>query len=318
MVEVATGEPAAAEALLRQCQADEPERAEVAHALGDFLAGQGRPLDALAPLKRVAALEPAQWMYAFTLATVQLELGQTKEAIASLQNALHLNPSHSASYTALARILLLQGQRHEARQLLEAALPVVNEPAWVEGLLGSLLAGDGALEAGLMLLERALSAHPEHAGFNADKAQVLLSLGRIEELVSFCEALEQSGEASSATRLAWAEALEHERPEQALELYRQLMESDPGDWLAANAAGLLPLRESAGEAEALDEAREFLSLALERSNGRVEPALNLARVLLSRGEVEAGRDLARQVIAAVPSGPLRAEAEQLLALDTEP
>jgi tetratricopeptide (TPR) repeat protein len=307
LMEVATGAPSA-EALLRQCWADQPERAEVAHALGDFLATGGRPKEAVPLLERALALAPSHWLYAFTLATARLEVGETQGAVDALNQALHLNPRHTASYTTLARVLLFQGRREEARQLLDAALPAVDDPALVEGLMGSLLAGDGALEKGLQLLERALEAHPEHAGFNADKARVLLSLGRDDELAAFCGALDAAGRASTPTRLAWAESLESSQPEKALTLYRKVLESDPANWLAANAAGLLLLREPEGA----EEARRLLELALERSGGRVEPALNLARALVSLGEHEAGTKLARQVMAAVPSGPLHDAAARLL------
>lgn len=311
LLDVATEAPSS-EALLRQCWEDQPQRAEVAYAFGDFLAARGRPREALPLLEQALALAPSHWLYAFTLATVRLEVGETQGAIDALEQALGLNPRHTASYMTLARVLLFQGRREEARQLLDAALPAVEDPALVEGLLGSLLAGDGALDKGLQLLERALETHPDHAGFNADKARVLLSLGRVDELAAFCDALEGAGRASTPTRLAWAESLESSQPEKALALYRQVLEADSADWLAANAAGLLRLREPEVETAALEEARRLLELALERSGGRVEPALNLARVLVLLGEHEAGTKLAQQVMAAVPSGPLHDAAAQLL------
>ncbi|TSC22695.1 tetratricopeptide repeat protein [Corallococcus sp. Z5C101001] len=311
LLDVATGAPSS-EALLRQCWADQPERAEVAFAFGDFLAAAGRPKEALPLLERALALAPSHWLCAFTLATARLEVGEPQGAIDALDQALRLNPRHTASYTTLARVLLFQGRREEARQLLDAALPAVDDPALVEGLQGSVLAGGGALEEGLRLLDRALAAHPDHAGFNADKARVLLSLGRVDELAAFCGALEGAGRGSTPTRLAWAESLEPSQSQKALALYRQVLEADPADWLAANAAGLLLLREPGVETAALEEARRLLELALERSGGRVEPALNLARALVLQGEHEAGTKLAQQVMAAVPSGPLHDAAARLL------
>jgi Tfp pilus assembly protein PilF len=313
-IEVATGEPAAAEALLRGLWEEQPERAEVAHALGSFLAGKGRPGDARPPLQRAVELAPEHWLHHFTLASVLLELKETQAAIAALQQSLRLNPRHAPSYTTLARILMFQGRRDEAQRLLEGALPTVEQPALIEGLLGSLLAGNGALSEGLALLEKALAVLPGHSGFNADKARVLLSLGRLDELQAFCDTLERAGCASTPTRLALAEALEPSRPEEAFALYQQVVASDPGDWLAANAAGLLLLKGGAPGPETVQEARQLFETALDRSGGQVEPGLNLSMVLGLAGEIADALQLARQVAAVAPEGPVREEAERLIEL----
>jgi protein O-GlcNAc transferase len=311
-LEAATGEPDTAEALLRRLWKEQPDRAEVAHALGTFLASQGRHGDAKPLLQRAVELAPERWPHHFALASTLLELRETQAGVDALRQVLRLNPRHATSYTMLARVLMFQGQRDEAKRLLEGALPTVDQPALVEGLMGSLLASNGAFSEGLALLDRALGALPDHAGFNADKARVLLSLGRVDQLRAFCEALERTGRASTSSRLALAEALEVSQPQEALALYRQVVATDPTDWLAANAAGLLLLRGPAPSSEAMDEARELFELAFDRSGGQVEPALNYAMVLGLSGEIEDSLYLARQVVAVADEGPIHDEAQRLI------
>ena len=218
LLELSTAEPAAAQALLARLWREHPDKAEVGYTWGNFLANHGHAQEARAPLTRAVELAPDDGLYHFALATVLLELDETPAATEHLKHTLRLRPSHTATYTTLARLLMLEGREDEARRLLETALPVVEEPALVQGLLGSLRVSTGELSEGLELLEKALIAFPEHPGFNADKARVLLAQGRTRELLTFCEDLERAGRASSPTRIAQAQALAPTEPQRALEL----------------------------------------------------------------------------------------------------
>ena len=313
MLDVSESPPDAAQTLLARLWREHPDKAEVGYAWGTFLANQGLPDRAREPLTRAVTLAPDHGLYHFALATVLLELGEPAVATRHLQDTVRLLPSHTAAYAALARLLLLEDKAGEARRLLEAARPVVDQPALLEGLLGSLRVGEGALAEGLALLERALNVFPDHAGFNADKARALAALDRTAELLAFCDGLERTGRGSTPTRLVWAAALERTRPAEALTLYGRVMEQDPSDWMAANNAGLLALHGSDAEA-APREARPLFELAFVRSDGRVEPALNLARTLALLGEKDKALHLAQQVVAAAPEGPLRDEARRVIRL----
>jgi hypothetical protein len=186
----------------------------------------------------------------------QSELNQ---AVPLLYQAIGLNPNHTQANQLLAEILLAQGDVYKARQMLEslADYQPTSLPRLVQAVL--LQARETTGEEQLTLYNRVLQLDPTQPEALAGRRRILV----------------QRGDA----------ALDAGSPKDAMAAYRQ---ADMPEKIVAAGLQLVERREQAGRhLAALDLAEQlYAEFPSQRQNF---PALWLAEILLSRGEVALAR-----------------------------
>jgi tetratricopeptide (TPR) repeat protein len=155
--------------------------------------------------------------------------------------------------------------------------------------LGRVIAMRGDIPGAIALFGDALERHPEHWSTRETWAALLLSTGRVPEVIAACEAALQklpperfTREAHARTRLILARGLMAARqPNEALEQLRAAVETAPEDaTIRENFAAALA--QAAGD---LPGAIEQLSEAV-----RLEPAGHMRRFQLGRLLLQTGRN----------------------------
>ena len=208
----------------------------------------------------------------------------------------------SANQETIARIAGLA----RAGRLDEAAIAVVGAMAGpgkgdpvLAALGGAVEFHRGQFERAAGFLEVALKAHPRDMTIRANLAESLYRCGRSAEALPLCdEASARADQSLRIARLGAHLAQEAGELDQAIVLYRLLVQRDRNDWAAWNNLGnALDARGDFGDAaQALEKA---VALAPDSQPIR----LNLGNALIEAERYEEGEQVLKQLSADFPGDP---------------
>ncbi|HSO42908.1 MAG TPA: tetratricopeptide repeat protein [Rhodospirillales bacterium] len=175
------GDQAAAIRLIERALRLNPSNAAYANSFGLALLATGRIADADASFARAIAGDPALAEAHNNLGNARMRAGDTAGAIAAYERAIALRPGYAEAHANLAASLRRAGNLEPAGAAAERALTI--RPAYTGALctLGLIRHEQGEYEAALAAYDRALTLDPEHATTRANRATLLLLLGRMEE-----------------------------------------------------------------------------------------------------------------------------------------
>ncbi|MGZ8995177.1 MAG: tetratricopeptide repeat protein, partial [Rhodospirillales bacterium] len=175
------GDQAAAICLIERALRLKPSSAAYANSLGLALLAIGRLADADASFARAIACDPALAEAHNNLGNARMRAGDTRGAIAAYERALALRPGYAEAHANLAAALRRADSLEAAGAAAERALTI--RPAYPGALctLGLIRHEQGEYEAALAAYDRALALDPEHATARANRATLLLLLGRMAE-----------------------------------------------------------------------------------------------------------------------------------------
>jgi tetratricopeptide (TPR) repeat protein len=150
----------AAEAVLRQILAADPNQPEAMRLFGEVLADRGRFAEALALLQRLVALQPRDAKAHAALGNALRLGGQADAAIAAYRAALARNPELAGAHHGLGAVYRQTEREAEAAEHFRQTLRL--QPDWAPGWrdLGMTLAVLGELGPAQAALERAVALQP--------------------------------------------------------------------------------------------------------------------------------------------------------------
>ncbi len=158
-----------------------PANAAYANSLGLALLAQGRADKAEEAFARALGLDPALAEAHNNLGNARMRSGNSDGAIAAYQRAIAIRSDYAEAHANLAAALRKAGELAAARAAAERALAI--RPDYVGALctLGLIRHEQGEYEAALAVYDRAMALDPLHATARANRATLLLLLGRMEE-----------------------------------------------------------------------------------------------------------------------------------------
>lgn len=167
--------------LIQRAVRIDPANAAYANSLGLALFANGKPAEAAAAFGQAIDLDPGLAEAHNNLGNARLRAGDLPGAAAAYQRAIALRPEYAEAHANLAAALRRAGELAAARAAAEQALAV--RPRYVGALctLGLIRHEQGEYEAALAAYDRALALDPKHATTRANRATLLLLLGRMEE-----------------------------------------------------------------------------------------------------------------------------------------
>jgi tetratricopeptide (TPR) repeat protein len=204
-----------AEPIYREILRQAPDHADALHLLGLVAHQRGDQAEAIRLIGRALRLNPANAAYANSLGLARLALGELAAAEAAFARATGIDPAlaeahnnlgnarmargdavgavaayecaiahrgdYAEAHANLAAALRRSGDLAAAEAAAERALAI--RPGYVGALctLGLIRHEQGEYEAALGVYDRALALDPEHATTRANRATLLLLLGRMEE-----------------------------------------------------------------------------------------------------------------------------------------
>jgi tetratricopeptide (TPR) repeat protein len=213
-----------------------PHSAEIVKTRGLFYLSQSQYEEAIADLQRAVELAPKNPETYEAKGVAEFLLKRYDDALASLDAAVALAPESPPLYANRARIFAIKGQNDKALEELGKALQL--EPRSVQLLLlrarvfQQAHKSDRAMEDVSEVL-RMRPGFPEalqlHAYLAAGSGHFSEAIGDLEELKDLTpnnsELLLQLGMFYSADK----------RPQQAIEIFTQIITDDPANWIAHRA-----------------------------------------------------------------------------------
>jgi predicted O-linked N-acetylglucosamine transferase (SPINDLY family) len=181
-----SGELAAAEKLVRDVLALDPDRPAAHHFLGVLALGDGRVDMAIASIGRAIELRPNEAQCHSNLGSALLAAGRLAEAEASYREALRLAPDAPQLHYNLGALLARLGRLPDAEASFRAALAV--QPDFADALinLANTLCAAGRLAEAEASYREALRLVPQSGAVHSLRGNALIGLGRFDEAVAAC------------------------------------------------------------------------------------------------------------------------------------
>ena len=176
------GDQAEAVRLIGRAMRLDPAKAAYANSIGLALLAQGRPDEAAASHSPWPLPASRTWRRRTTTsATRGWPAATPVGAIAAYRRAIALRGDYAEAHANLAAALRRTGDLAAAGAAAERALAI--RPDYVGALctLGLIRHEQGEYEAALGIYDRALALDPQHATTRANRATLLLLLGRMED-----------------------------------------------------------------------------------------------------------------------------------------
>lgn len=227
---VLRGEPAKADAVLREAITRFPDDHDLRVARAEVLLGLGREPEAYAEYVAALAIGPRPAALEFAAGTVALRLGQGARAVEHFALARAQEPSNAAYALYLGQAQLAQGELSSAKaSLLQAAhLDESNAVAW--GALAEIALRENNLHLAIQHARRARGLQPQVAAWRVIEARALVRQGDPEGALALLRALDPSElYQKPVLELAGRCYGLLRRPELAAALYASAAEASRGD-----------------------------------------------------------------------------------------
>jgi tetratricopeptide (TPR) repeat protein len=173
---------------------------------------------------------------------------EPEPAVSSYKKPVKRATSKKESSFAKGQRYLSQGRLAEAEAALRKALDQAANNHQARELLAGLLIRGGRNDEALHLLQEGAARAPQRPGFALLQARILMQQGDRAQAVTLLEEVARSGSGNKQVITLLAVLYQQQKQhEQALELYRMLIEREPG--LASNWVGAAISLEALGNSE---------------------------------------------------------------------
>ncbi|PRO66823.1 tetratricopeptide repeat protein [Alkalicoccus urumqiensis] len=228
-----------------------------------------------------------------------IELGKEEEALDMLNDISEKDPAYVQARLLLADLYESQGLEEVAETKLLEALKKLPEEAVLQLGLGEFYLNRGDYQQAASYFKRAIhQGLPEGLPIdpNLRLAEAYSAAGQFEDALDYYrEGLKENPTADGWFGFGYT-SLQMEDYQTAVDSFNKLLEQDPDYTTAYSALGKAHLA-----MKNWDEAREVLQEGIQRDEFNEELYLQMAELLLGRGELEEGRDFLKRVIALNPS-----------------
>ena len=249
-------DPGRAEVALRRALQRNPTHYGALYYLGQALEAMGRSEGAEESYRAAVAQNPTVRLAPLALARLMLRAGRPGEAVDILEPLHTAWPDDPAVALGRGTALARAGRWQEAKEALERASGLGPDRPDIRYNLGLLALQEEQWSVAEEELQGALRLMPSHSASRLLLARVLEETGRVEEAARVLEAGLALAEAppDRSLRHALGAMIGSYSPQspRAIEIYRQLLEEDPGDDSARRA-----LAEMYINAGLLEDARQL-------------------------------------------------------------
>ncbi len=177
----ATGSMEAAEAHFQRAIEANPNHSRAHNNLGTAMRSGGRAEAAVQHLVRAIELDPNYADAHSNLGNVLADLDRAAQARTLYERALELNPDHGEALMNLGTLLKREGDWAASTAIYREAVSRRPDHADAQFNLGINLAEAGDLEAARAAYDAAITNAPNHVGAQANRARLLLLMGRFAE-----------------------------------------------------------------------------------------------------------------------------------------
>lgn len=285
---------------------DHPEATPIRSNLGASLAGLGQYAKAIAEYKTALKQAPATPGLRLNLALAYYKTGRIADAVDQLVRVHKAEPDNVQAMLLLGDCYLRMGQNKDVINLLRPENQSHPDDMAIVYLLGTALIRDHQVEEGQKLVDRILR--------NGESAEAHLMLGTAKmEAADFAGARDELAKAVAldaklpGAHVLYAQALQVTAgPDEALKEFRAELAIDPYNYVSNLQLGAM-LRQD----QKYEEAKAYLTRALETRPGDLAVRYQLAAIDLSEGKAEQAR---RELESIVKESPTFTEAHVTLSL----
>lgn len=261
-----------------------PREADVHNNLGSAFETAGRFGEAKSCYEQALAFVPDHAQASFNLGRLYHEQGDLTHAEQWYRHSLAVRPHYAEAYNNLGNLLREQGKIEPALASYRRAIALNPKSAAVQNNLANLLRDAGQFEAALTCYTRALQLQHDFFAAALGCAETLQQVGRRRASVRMLEQMVAALPQNVEVRRALAEALRQSGAlVRAAEQARIALTMNPQD-----AESYFVLGNTLYDAALLEDAVECYEQVLALRPEHARAHLNLAIVLLKRGEYERG------------------------------
>ncbi len=317
--------------LLTDLLKSHPEFTAAYFTLGNIYANEHRDREAADEYQEVIRRTPNDLAALAAQIKALIDASAYAEALAPARDYVRREPNDPSAHVMLGTVYQQLGDYAKAEPQLELGAAKAPDDFEARYQLGLVLARTGKPNQALPQLQKAVSLKPGDKAAQYQLVAVLRSLGRTQEAAQFVEKLrkEQSEESLNSQMTSEGvkanDLLQSGKPAEAAQIYRHMLEEDPGSaWTAYNLAlalealndtkgaeeilrkaiGINPklakIRAELGQLELTDgdlqSAQGWLQSALDLEPELVEARGNLAMVYAQKGDLVLAEKLVRQAL----------------------
>jgi len=256
--------------LLKQ-NAEDPE----ANFLSGWLAFKRGKLD-LAEERLLAVLKvaPGHIQTQLLFGTVNYAQQDYEQAAYYFAKYISVVPDNLGARKLLGRTYIKLGQHNEAQVVLQPGLQDSSEDAELLALVGLSKFRGGDTASGILGLEKAVKAAPEHLSLRSELAKAYISVGETENAINELNAiLKGGGDKKQAEVLLIAAHLKAKHYDQAINVVLDMVQRTPNDPVVLSLAGNVFVASNDRK-----EARKYFKKALQIKPGDVQATMLLARL----------------------------------------
>ncbi len=195
--------------------------------------------------------------------------GNTVEAEAAYRRVAELNPRFAGARVALAELYLAGGKSSEAIVEAQAAIGAGEDRAGIFTLLGEAQVANGKSDEALASFDEAVRREPGNARALHDRARLNLKIGKSDAAIEDLRKLVSISTEPSFKSLLAGTLAAARRYDEAIELYRQILQSDSSNPEARTALAAL-LISSGRDKEAIAELESLTMAEPDRADLRAQ------------------------------------------------
>jgi tetratricopeptide (TPR) repeat protein len=258
-----------------------------------------RPNEAVAQFEKILLQAPTHAQTHFNLANLYYELEQSENAIKHYELSIQFEPNLIDAYINCAIAWRLVKNTDEAIQYLYQALNLDNKNSRAFHVLGAIYQELEDLPRALECFENASSLDPKESKYRVSFAEALIKVGfDFEAGLELHKACEYNPSYADSF-IGYGEYLyHHQRYDEALECYLHALKLTPKNINMQDRLGKTYLAMND-----IDNALKYYNTALSKEPNRLTSLAGKGQIFLESGNVNAGLEASKKIIAIDPYLP---------------
>lgn len=269
-----------------------PNDPETNYLAGNLAFQQGKPDLAGERLLKVLKVAPDHVQTQLLYGVVSFQQKHFEQAADYLARYLRVVPGNIGARKLLGRTYMLLNQSGKAQAVLKPALKEGKDDVELLALVGANQLHSGEIAEGIENLQKAVKHAPGNNALHRQLAKAYISSGETEQAIKeLNRLLVKKGDKQNNTRVLLVIAyLKAGETQKAIDTATRIIEENPGNPAALTLVG--NVYAAVGKNE---QARKYLTQALQAKAGYLQANLSLARLDEAEGKIEDAKAIYKQV-----------------------